>query len=196
MNGRTSKNEVMTKDEMLIECEQRKTASRNRLYKAESIQAANEEISKSVARGLAELELAGTGKHISLNDIDTVRAITMAYLQACSEKSAFPSMAGLARAMGHSRWNLYKVMKEKPNSETTQWLRMFQDLLSDILTENALKGSANNIYAIFIQKAMFGLRDNDPPMASDQEDRYMSDEDRHEEIRRIRMKYADYLSEE
>ena len=50
-------------------------------------------------------------------------------------------------------------MQKKQDDETAIFLTQFHDLLADILSENALKGNANNITAIFVLKALYGYKD-------------------------------------
>ena len=44
--------------------------------------------------------------------------------------------------------------------ETAKFLTQIDDLFADILSENSLKGNANNIAAIFLLKALYGSKDS------------------------------------
>ena len=61
--------------------------------------------------------------------------------------------------MGHTRESLYKYMERHPDTETGKLLVQLHDLFSNILAENGLRGTANNITAIFLLKALFGYKD-------------------------------------
>ena len=157
MTGKPIKGEIMTPAEMVEMGRQKRNTSR--IYKAESAQVNNEAISKSVMQGYMELANAGAYK-IDLNNTDMVKEISLNYIKACAESSSFPSIAGLARAMGCDRRTLYNWMQRK-DSKTSEWLMICHDLFSDILSEAALKNNCNGIMAIFLQKAQYGLSETE-----------------------------------
>ena len=81
------------------------------------------------------------------------------YLRACEQTGTFPSSLGLARSLGYSDRALRNWRNFKPDTETAQWLEMFNELCADILNQSALKNNANSIVSIFLNKAMYGFRE-------------------------------------
>ena len=152
------KGTIMTESEMIEYGKEKKATSK--VYKGEVMQLTDDAIKTIVSRGLAEIEVADRQK-IDLSDSDMVKAVSKTYIKACADTSTLPSIAGLARAMGVDRGTLYYWMKRR-DTETGRWLLMCQDLFSDLLSDGALKNTVNPIVSIFLQKAQFGLRDNNP----------------------------------
>ena len=71
-----------------------------------------------------------------------------------------PSMAGLARSMGLARRSLYYCIDHEQPKETAAWLELCRDSFSDMLAESALRNNTNPIVTIFLQKAVYGLRES------------------------------------
>lgn len=157
MKTKPTDKEVLTFEGMVAEQEKTKNT---RVYKAESLEASAKEIQKSVCVALDEMHRLSTGEKIHLEETETVKELTEQYLAACIKTSTLPKMSGLARALGYSRSGLYWFMNNKKNHPTTEWLENFHDLCSDILTQNSLMGTVHPIVSIFLQKALYGLRDN------------------------------------
>lgn len=132
----------------------------SKLYKAESAEFVDERLSALVGKTVAELATAAESRPVSLADTDLVKERTILYLKACEATSTFPSVAGLARSMGLSRQALYDVMWRQSPPRTAEWLELCRDSFSDILAEASLRNDCNNITAIFLQKALYGLRES------------------------------------
>lgn len=158
MSGKP-KSEPMTTEMILLEAERKRTTSK--LYKAENQEISNVAISKSVRNAIKEIKRAENTSKISLDDVQAVKQITQAYLECCAVESCFPSMTGLSMALGHTRQSVYHHMKVHQNTESGQFLTQVHDLLADILSENALKGNANNITSIFLLKSLYGMRETE-----------------------------------
>ena len=157
MSGKP-KNAMMTPTEMIEMGKQnRKTST---IYKAESAQINDEAIAKTVMKGFAELANAERTQKIDLSDINLVKDISLEYIKACADSSSFPTLSGLARAMGVNRSTLYHWMRKK-DTETGQWLMLCHDLYSDVLAELTLRNNCNPVVGIFLQKAMYGLSETD-----------------------------------
>ena len=156
MAGRKPKNEPMTKDEMI---EAGKQARRTKIYRAESKEITDNAIRQTIQSAIADIDCSNGKEKIRLEDLEKVKSIARDYLEACAFNSIFPTMTGLAMALGHTRTNLYIYMQKKPDDDTAVFLTQFHDKLADILAESALKGNANNIAAIFILKALYGFKD-------------------------------------
>lgn len=137
--------------------ERRKNSS---LYKAQSSEFVDGELSALIAKTTQELAEAATAGPISLTDTAEVKRRTLYYLRACEESSSFPSVNGLARSLGLSRQSLYDTISRRSPVKTAEWLELCRDSFSDILAEAALRNNCNSITAIFLQKAVYGLRES------------------------------------
>lgn len=102
-----------------------------------------------------------TRQKVSLDDIQEIKKRTLAYLTACEETGTFPTNIGLARCLGYSDRNLRHWRQTKPNTETAEWLEMFNETCVDIMNQSALKNNANSVMAIFINKAHYNYREKD-----------------------------------
>lgn len=129
------------------------------IYKEKSGEYQEDKLRELVAAKTSELVEAATKEKVSLEDIDGVKARTIVYLRACEQTGTFPSSLGLARSLGYSDRALRNWRNFKPDTETAQWLEMFNELCADILNQSALKNNANSIVSIFLNKAMYGFRE-------------------------------------
>ena len=68
-----------------------------------------------------------------------VQERTVIYLLACKETLTFPSSLGLARSLGYSDRALRHWRSKQSDTPTAQWLEMFNDTCSDIISQIALK---------------------------------------------------------
>ena len=153
--GKSPKNEIMTAqqmDEMNLEI-----LNNNRLYDKDISN--SEKISVTVGEISKQLMDAGKRK-ISLRDSETVRAVTEEYLKSCMRSGLIPSKMGLARALGVTRASVDSFIKRNPNSETAQFLQLAYDAFAEMLSINSLSGSVHPIVSIFLQKALYGFREN------------------------------------
>ena len=143
-------------DEMIESSRQQRQSSK--LYKAQSAEFSEMRISELISRTAAQLADAATKEPVSLTDTDEVKRRTILYLKAC-EAACFPSINGLALSMGLTRQALYDVIWRHNPAATADWLELCRDSFSDILADASLKNDCNNITAIFLQKALYGLRE-------------------------------------
>lgn len=187
--NRGKNNPAMTYDEMIEAGEQQRKTSK--LYKAEASRFVDGQLSSLIEKTTTELQEAATTAPVSLSDINTVKARTILYLRACQEASCFPSISGLARSMGLSRQALYDVMWRRSPSATAAWLEVCRDTFSDILAESALRNNANSITAIFLQKALYGLRETNEFVIKSEQNMELSDENRAELQQTLMEKYAE-----
>ena len=132
----------------------------SKLYKVESAQFVDERLSALVGKTAAELATAAESKPVSLADTDLVKERTILYLKACEASASIPSVAGLARSMGLSRQALYDCIWRRSPAGTAEWLELCRDSFSDVLAEASLRNDCNNKTAIFLQKALYGLRES------------------------------------
>lgn len=133
------------------------TKRKTSVYKVESGEYQEEKLRELIAANIPQLVEVASREKVSLEDIDTVKARTIVYLRACEETGTFPSSIGLARSLGYSDRALRNWRNYKSDTETARWLEMFNDMCADILNQSALKNNANSIFAMFIDKAMYGF---------------------------------------
>jgi len=133
---------------------------RGKIYREQSADFIDGRLSELVNKTAHELKSAATKEPVSLRDTDEVKARTLLYLRSCEEAACFPSITGLARSMGLSRQAVYDVIWRKSPPATAEWLEICRDSFSDILGESSLKGQCAAIPAIFLQKALYGLRES------------------------------------
>ena len=108
---------------------------------------------------ISEVAEFATKERVALEDLKEIQKRSILYLRACEESGTFPSSLGLARSLGYSDRALRHWRSKQPNTETAQWLEMFNDTCADILSQSALKNNANNIMAIFLNKALYDFRE-------------------------------------
>lgn len=149
---------AQTFQEMVAEGTEQKTKSK--LYKVEASQFVDERLAALIAKTTDELTTAATAEPVTLADTGEVKRRTVYYLKACEASSSFPSIAGLARSMGLSRQAVYDCIWRHSPAKTADWLELCRDSFSDILAEASLRNDCNNITAIFLQKALYGLRES------------------------------------
>lgn len=153
------KNLPQTKVEMIEEMTATKNIKR-KPYKVESDEHRADVLSALVNKSAAQLVEADQRGKISLSDTAAVKAQTMLYMQCCEQTGSFPSIVGLSRSLGYSRRAIYDEIDHHTNPATADWLEMCRDTFSDILAESALTNNANTIMAVFLSKAVYGLRES------------------------------------
>ena len=157
-------------------------ASRGKsVYKVESGEYQEAKLRDLISMNIRELSEVATKERVSLDDVDEVKRRTVYYMRACEESGTFPTSLGLARSLGYSDRALRHWRGKQPHSKTAQWLEMVNDMCADILSQSALKNNANNIMAIFLNKALYELRESSeliitPNTASEEEAAYSADE--------------------
>lgn len=137
--------------------ERRKNSS---LYKIQSSEFVDEQLSALIAKTAGELVTAASAEPVFLMDTDAVKTRTVLYLKSCEVSSSFPSIAGLARSMGLSRQALYDTINRNSPKDTAEWLELCRDAFSDLLSEAALRNNCNGVVSIFLQKALYNLRES------------------------------------
>lgn len=153
----TPKNEPQTFETMLAEAQSRKPT---KVYRQESGQYVDGEISRLVAMSTEELaRICDDIGTVTLADTNAVQKKAVEYLRSCSEAATLPGIGGFCRCLGYSLEGMRQFRIKHPDHPTTQFLEMFRDLCSDVLTDAALRNLTNSVYSIFIQKARNGLED-------------------------------------
>ncbi len=164
MGNRKGHNEAQSLPEMLDtmgEAKEQALSTRRgqSIYKKESGEYQEEKLKDLIGLNLEELAEVATKERIALEDVTEVKKRSVIYLRACQETGTFPSSLGLARSLGYSDRALRHWRSKQPNTDTAQWLEIFNDMCADILSQSALKNNANNIMAIFLNKALYEMRE-------------------------------------
>lgn len=107
-------------------------------------------------------DLADVGEAIRFDETDMVKRCVFRYLQACEKRGAIPGLMGLSRCLGVSSTAMKHFMRRHPDHPTTHFLELVLDAFSDALQQATLSGSTKEVYSIFLQKALYQLRDNEP----------------------------------
>lgn len=183
---KTGKKEAQSMGEMIADMTEAKekglTATKGKsVYKVESGEYQEAKLRDLISMNIKELAEVATKERVSLDDVDEVKQRTVYYMRACEESGTFPTSLGLARSLDYSDRALRHWRSKQPHSKTAQWLEMVNDMCADILSQSALKNNANNIMAIFLNKALYELRESSelvitPNTASEEEAAYSVDE--------------------
>lgn len=128
-------------------------------YRVQSGEYQEDKIRGILTADTRELAEIATKEKVSLEDVEEIKKRTFVYLRACEETATFPSNIGLAHSLGYTDRALRHWRNKKPNTETAQWLEMFNELCVDVLNQSALKNYSNSIVAIFMNKAHYGYRE-------------------------------------
>ena len=107
-------------------------------------------------------DLADVGEAIRFEDTEMLRRVTIRYLVACEKKGVIPSSQGLSRAFGVTNSAMKQFMRRHPDHPSARFLEIVLDGFSDTLQQATLSGSVKEVYSIFLQKALYNLRDNAP----------------------------------
>lgn len=165
MGNRKGHSEAQSMDEMLAGMKEAKenalsTRRGQSLYKRDSEEYQEEKLRDLIASNLSDIADFATKERVALENVEEVQARTVLYLRACMESGTFPSSLGLARSLGYSDRALRHWRSKRAQTPTAQWLEMFNDTCADILSQSALKNNANNIMAIFLNKALYEMRES------------------------------------
>lgn len=158
MNGSLPKRYPQTTEQMHQDNMRRKET---RVYKKYDNGDRKQNISDLIGRGMVALENADEMGKIPLSDTQRVKEQTMVYLNQCMEDGVLPDNQSFALALGHTTSSIQYYVRTKPETDETRiWLEHVKELFSSMLSQAALSGDANNIFAIFSQKANFGWRED------------------------------------
>lgn len=105
-------------------------------------------------------EIEEVGEKTNLSNTAQVRENSIRYLKSCQRTGSIPSKIGLARALGMSKYGITRFMKLHPEHSTTQFLEILFDAFAEALSQASLNGSVHPIVAIFLQKALYDMREN------------------------------------
>ena len=158
------KNPAQTTDEMvsdLVASKQRQISSPRgqSLYPRERNEQVDRTISRLVGMSFEQMSVFATSENISLSDVEEVKKRTLIYLKACEVHAVFPSVLGLARALGYSRQEVDNWIYKHQGTETSRWLSSFADACADNLHQAALTKNTSEITTIFLSKSLYGMRE-------------------------------------
>ena len=153
----TGKHDALTPREMDVM--NAETLQDNHLY------AANSQERQDAIRNLVAIVGADTlqqREKVNLRNCAQVRKVAADYIQSCAKIGIVPSKSGLARSLGYSRSRLWAFCREHGETETAEFLSILYDAFSEIIDLAGSGGSLHPIYSIFVQKAQYQMRDNEP----------------------------------
>ena len=158
MNGSLPKRYPQTEAQIHTDNMRRKET---RVYKRKNLEGREERISALIDRGRNALLNADEMGKIPLSDTDRVKEQSMVYLEQCIQDGVLPDNQSFALALGHTTSSIQYYIRTRPDTDPTKmWLEQIKELFSSLLSQAALNGDANNIFAIFSQKANFGWRED------------------------------------
>lgn len=176
------------------------TKAGNRLYRPQyneiSMELKSSSLDASIAQQQEILRQARTRKRVDLNDLGAVQDAVDDYFTSCRLAGMFPSMAGLAASMGHSRQNIYYHMNQH-NDEVTKFLDVVRSSMCAVVQQEGLKRNASEALSIFVLKNSAGMSDradvtmnvNSSPYRDENE---MTAEDIKAWLDDVDARYADY----
>ena len=125
--------------------------------------ALNDEKIKSIMTATTlQLEaLSKVNRKLSLQETEIIKERSLLYIRACTEAGTTPTFAGLCRSFGYTRQAVEHFVKMNPKHETTEWLTLTRDAISESLADAALRGCVQPIVSIFILKSRGGFHEND-----------------------------------
>lgn len=112
--------------------------------------------------GTIAKELDDVGEKINLADTPMVKRVMRRYLQSCQRTGAIPTIFGFTRACGLSKHACDRFMHRQPQHDTTAFLEVAFDAFADANVQAGQTGSCHPIFAMFILKALYHVRENDP----------------------------------
>lgn len=112
----------------------------------------------SIVEQLAE-ELTKIPQKADLRDTEQIKKVVISYVSMCSEAGAIPSKIGLARALGMSRRTVDYFLERHPDHPTAELLELAFDAFAEALSMAALANATNNVYSIFLSKALYRFED-------------------------------------
>ena len=147
------KNTIQSPSEMLATAQERRLNSR--IYNRT---ADNGEVVSAIVEQLAE-DLVDIPQKADLRNTELIKRIVIAYAAMCAKAGTIPSKIGLARACGYSRRALEYFCDKHPEHPTAELLELAYDAFAEALTTAALANATNNVFSIFISKALYRFED-------------------------------------
>lgn len=167
-----------------------------RVYRTQKLGSRSAYLTDLVERGMEALATSDQTDRVSLYDTERLKEQTFVYLDTCAKDGILPDWQSFALALGHTRGNLDRYVKEHDeNDPSCVFLTKVKELFSALLGQAALNNDVNTIFAIFSQKAQFGWREDIHIVAQQESPLGLPKTD--EEIKKINERYmADAIEEE
>lgn len=112
----------------------------------------------AIVEQLAE-ELTEIPQKADLRNTEQIKKVVIAYVAMCSQAGTIPSKIGLARALGMSRRTIDYFLERHPEHPTAEVLELAFDAFAEALSTAALANATNNVYSIFLSKALYRFED-------------------------------------
>lgn len=146
-------NDIQQPSQMLAIAQERRINSKiyNRTADGGSVVSA-------IVEQLAE-ELVEIPQKADLRNTEQIKKVVIAYIAMCSQAGTIPSKIGLARALGMSRRTVDFFLERHPEHPTAELLEIAFDAFAEALSTAALANATNNVYSIFLSKALYRFED-------------------------------------
>ena len=165
----------------------------NRMYKQESAEFVDGQLTALVDDMADQLEQASDMEPVSLSDTSRVKSITMQYIRACAAASTLPNVTGLSRSLGMSRQAVYDCISRHSPRATAEWFTLCRESFAEALETSSLRNSVNSITAIFLLKAVHGYRESAELIVSGKEQ--LTTEDQEQIAAEIMSRYSDLIED-
>lgn len=100
---------------------------------------------------------------IHLTNTKQVVEVAERYLRSCERVGKIPSKAGLAVAFGIGNKAAFdNFISRQPEHKTSIFLNILFEEFADINIQAGQSGSCHPIFAMYILKALYGVRENEP----------------------------------
>lgn len=157
--------------------------------KKENPEQKKQNVADIISRGMGIMETARELGTVKLEDTNAVKERTMLYLNDCMNNGVLPDNQSYALVLGHTPSTITAYMRSHSETdETRMYFEQVRELFSSMLSQAALNGQANNIFAIFSQKANFGWREDKHIVVEHQTPLGLPKSEK--EIKQLRDKYA------
>ena len=129
--------------------------------KKENPEQKKQNVAEIISRGMGIMEMAKELGTVKLEDTEAVKERTMLYLNDCMNNGVLPDNQSYALVLGHTPSTISAYIRSHAETDDTRlYFEQVRELFSSMLSQAALNGQANNIFAIFSQKANFGWRED------------------------------------
>lgn len=162
-----------------LTADREKSGHKTKIYKEIADQHKGQQISLSIKSKNNALKQAINAPRVDLSDTQEVQERTFMYFEACSMSSCFPSVMGLAAALGCSRQNLNRWLLSHAEHPTANFINMAKDVMADLLVDSSLHNNSNPVMSIFVLKNNHGFADRVEvaPITPERNDRDYDPED-------------------
>jgi hypothetical protein len=155
--GSVSKNFPQTPAEI---SQVNKVRALTKAYRQKRTDESTKAIQDLIGRGMENLAYASVVGKLNLLDTERLKEQSMVYLNTCMEDGVLPDFQSFCLSLGYSRSGVLNYIKRATEDDPSrEWLIMMRDTFSSMLSQAALGGDVNTIFAIFQQNAMYGWQE-------------------------------------